>query len=212
MQEELRTLLERRDEQQRRNAHLVRVHKEIMRGNKLGYEAVMKMIDEATDHLIDEATDHWTMSFRIRSLDRSFCLARCSEAGICYSTEDGPLCYCYDGTFGGSCSPQDAGVSNAPSGEEGGFELYHLVAAWMLFGLLVVICQVIWFCYFRRRTVVPRVVEVDVELSDDSDSWSVLDESDDWDEFDESDLFDGDFCLPASWVVVEDVEMEDVTL
>ncbi|VDL82345.1 unnamed protein product [Nippostrongylus brasiliensis] len=51
MQEELRTLLERRDEQQRRNAHLMKVQKEIIRGNKLGYEAVMKMIDEATEHL-----------------------------------------------------------------------------------------------------------------------------------------------------------------
>ncbi|VDL82343.1 unnamed protein product [Nippostrongylus brasiliensis] len=44
-------------------------------------------------------------------------------------------------------------------------------------------------------TGVPRVVHVDVELSDETDSWSILD-SDDWEEFDQSELLDGGLSLP----------------
>ncbi|VDL78631.1 unnamed protein product [Nippostrongylus brasiliensis] len=134
------------------------------------------------------------MSVHIRSIDHSFCLARCSESGICYKTEDGPMCYCYDGNFGGTCSLEDGRVSDAPTGAEGGIELCHLVA-----GFIVVICEIVWFCYCRRRmTGVPRVVAVDVELSDETDSWSVLD-SDDLEEFDQSELLAIFACPTRGW-------------
>ncbi|VDL83175.1 unnamed protein product [Nippostrongylus brasiliensis] len=54
------------------------------------------------------------MTFTVHSVDRSFCVDRCNELGVCYASREGPICYCDDGRIGGSCGSESFTTPSPP--------------------------------------------------------------------------------------------------
>ncbi|VDL83445.1 unnamed protein product [Nippostrongylus brasiliensis] len=82
------------------------------------------------------------------SVDRGFCLDRCSEIGVCYKTTADFICYCYDGTVSENC-----GVMSSTEAEVSGwkFGFWHFVAVWLFIGLIVGCCEILCIIIIMHR-------------------------------------------------------------
>ncbi|RCN39533.1 hypothetical protein ANCCAN_14534 [Ancylostoma caninum] len=85
------------------------------------------------------------------SVDRSFCLARCSDRGVCFASAEEHFCVCYDVDVDPSdCSPLSTSTTIPDSSE--GFWISWLLLCLVGTALLGVFWAVGWLVVrFRRR-------------------------------------------------------------
>ncbi|WKY02298.1 hypothetical protein Q1695_015943 [Nippostrongylus brasiliensis] len=79
------------------------------------------------------------MTFTVHSVDRSFCVDRCNELGVCYASREGPICYCDDGRIGGSCGSESFTTPSPPPSSNN--------YLWIIFGVVAIVgvlCAIGW--------------------------------------------------------------------
>ncbi|VDL75164.1 unnamed protein product [Nippostrongylus brasiliensis] len=99
------------------------------------------------------------MAMLLHSVDRSFCVERCLEVGVCYKSSIGYLCLCDSGEVGVSCGPAVGVTLSIPTEI---LSYWPFFVAWVILGVVVgfVTLFVMWLKQRRSRMV---AVPVDVE-------------------------------------------------
>ncbi|WKY13441.1 hypothetical protein Q1695_004346 [Nippostrongylus brasiliensis] len=92
------------------------------------------------------------MAMLLHSVDRSFCMERCFEVGVCFKSSIGYLCLCDSGEVGSSCGAAVGVTLSIPTEI---LSYWPFFVAWVILGVIVgfVTLIVMWLKQRRSRMV-----------------------------------------------------------